>query len=102
MREYDKAAFEANVNIPYSDELKLYKPVGCEACNNGGYMGRMGIHELLTGTDKLKRLIQNKEHVEVIREQAVKDGMSTLKQDGVEKIFGGNCDLLQVRKVTIK
>jgi type II secretory ATPase GspE/PulE/Tfp pilus assembly ATPase PilB-like protein len=62
----------------------------------------MGIHELLTGTDELKRLIQNKAHVEVIREQAVKDGMSTLKQDGVEKIFGGNCDLLQVRKVTIK
>jgi type II secretory ATPase GspE/PulE/Tfp pilus assembly ATPase PilB-like protein len=102
VREYDKSAFEANVKIPYSDDLKLYKPVGCEACNSGGYLGRMGIHELLTGTDDLKRLIQNKEHVEVIRAQAVKDGMSTLKQDGVEKIFGGNCDLLQVRKVTIK
>jgi type II secretory ATPase GspE/PulE/Tfp pilus assembly ATPase PilB-like protein len=102
VREYDKVAFDKNVNIPYSDDLKLYKPVGCEACNSSGYLGRMGIHELLTGTDELKRLIQNKEHVEVIREQALKDGMSTLKQDGVEKIFGGNCDLLQVRKVTIK
>jgi type II secretory ATPase GspE/PulE/Tfp pilus assembly ATPase PilB-like protein len=102
VREYDKVAFEANVKIPYSDDLKLYKPVGCEACNSSGYLGRMGIHELLTGTDELKHLIQNKAHVEVIRGQALKDGMSTLKQDGVEKIFGGNCDLLQVRKVTIK
>jgi type II secretory ATPase GspE/PulE/Tfp pilus assembly ATPase PilB-like protein len=102
VREYGKSAFDANVQIPYSDNLKLYKPVGCEACNNGGYLGRMGIHELLTGTDEMRHLIQNKERVEVIREQALKDGMTTLKQDGVEKIFGGNCDLLQVRKVTIK
>ena len=102
VREYGQNAFNANVQIPYSDNMKLYKPVGCEACNNGGYLGRMGIHELLTGTDEMRHLIQNKERVEVIREQALKDGMTTLKQDGVEKIFGGNCDLLQVRKVTIK
>jgi type II secretory ATPase GspE/PulE/Tfp pilus assembly ATPase PilB-like protein len=102
VREYGKDTFDAHVEIPYSDDLKLYKSVGCEACNNSGYLGRMGIHELLTGTDELKQLIQNKEHVEKIRQQALKDGMTTLKQDGVEKIFGGNCDLLQVRKVTIK
>ena len=102
VREYGKEAFEDHVKIPYNDDLKLYKPVGCEACNNGGYLGRMGIHELLTGTDELKQLIQNKARVEAIREQALKDGMTTLKQDGVAKIFGGNYDLLQVRKVTIK
>jgi len=102
VREYGKADFEEKVRIPFGEDLKLYKPLGCEVCNNSGYLGRMGIHELLTGTDQMKQLIQNKERVEAIREQAVKDGMSTLKQDGVEKIFGGNCDLLQVRKVTIK
>ena len=68
VREYEKTAFDANVKIPYSEDLKLYKPVGCEACNNGGYLGRMGIHELLTGTDQMKQLIQNKERVEVIRD----------------------------------
>ena len=102
VREYGKDVFAAHIDTPFSDNLKLYKPVGCEACNNSGYLGRMGIHELLTGTDELRHLIQNKARVETIREQAVKDGMTTLKQDGVEKIFGGNCDLLQVRKVTIK
>ena len=102
VREYGKAEFEDKVRIPFGDDLKLYKPLGCEVCNNSGYLGRMGIHELLAGTDEMKKLIQNKERVEAIRDQALKDGMSTLKQDGVEKIFGGNCDLLQVRKVTIK
>jgi type II secretory ATPase GspE/PulE/Tfp pilus assembly ATPase PilB-like protein len=102
VREYGKDVFDAHVDTPFSDNLKLYKPVGCEACNSSGYLGRMGIHELLAGTDELRHLIQNKARVENIREQAVKDGMTTLKQDGVEKIFGGNCDLLQVRKVTIK
>ena len=62
----------------------------------------MGIHELLMGTDEQKRLIQSCAKMEEIRDQAVKDGMTTLKQDGIEKIFAGHSDLLQVRKVCIK
>ena len=62
----------------------------------------MGLHELLLGTDPMKKLIQNNSLIEVLRNQAVKDGMTTLKQDGIEKIFGGKCDLLQVRKVCIR
>jgi type II secretory ATPase GspE/PulE/Tfp pilus assembly ATPase PilB-like protein len=52
--------------------------------------------------DQLKRLIQSKARIEEIRIQAVKDGMTTLKQDGIEKIFAGHLDLLRVRKVCIK
>jgi type II secretory ATPase GspE/PulE/Tfp pilus assembly ATPase PilB-like protein len=62
----------------------------------------MGLHELLAGSDEMKKLIQNKARIDEIRNLAIEEGMTTLKQDGVEKIFGGNCDLLQVRKVTIK
>ena len=102
VREYGAEAFEKNVNIPYSDDLALHKPVGCQACGNTGYRGRMGIHELLMGTDEQKRLIQSCAKMEEIRGQAVKDGMTTLKQDGIEKIFAGHCNLLQVRKVCIK
>jgi len=54
------------------------------------------------GTDEIKRLIQNKEKIDEIRAQAIKDGMITLKQDGIEKIFNGHLDLLQVRKVCIR
>ncbi len=101
VREYGAKEFEKNVNIPHTDKLTLNKPDGCDRCNNSGYLGRMALHELLIGTDKMRRLIQNSSLMDVLRDHAIKDGMLTLKQDGIEKIFGGNCDLLQVRKVCI-
>ncbi len=102
VREYGVEQFEKNVNIPYSDDLVLAKANGCEMCNGTGYRGRMGIHELLVGTEEMKKLIQRKAKMEEIRNQALADGMTTLKQDGIEKIFQGHTDLLQVRKVCIK
>jgi type II secretory ATPase GspE/PulE/Tfp pilus assembly ATPase PilB-like protein len=102
VREYGSEEFRQFVNIPYNDNLVLYKPDGCDACNNTGYRGRMGLHELLMGTDEMKKLIQTKAKMEDLRDQAVKDGMTTLKQDGIAKIFEGKTDLLQVRKVCIK
>jgi type II secretory ATPase GspE/PulE/Tfp pilus assembly ATPase PilB-like protein len=102
VREYGEDSFSKNLNIPYDDSLNLHKPEGCPECNGTGYRGRMGIHELLMGTDVMKKLIQGKAKMEDIRTQAMDDGMTTLKQDGIEKIFSGHCDLIQVRKVTIK
>ena len=54
------------------------------------------------GTDPMKKMIQAKATMDAIREQAIRDGMTTLKQDGVMKVFSGLTDLLQVRKVCIK
>ncbi|MGB6012007.1 MAG: GspE/PulE family protein [Desulfobacterales bacterium] len=103
VREYGSALeFKKNVNIPYTDNLMLNRPRGCPDCYNAGYAGRMALHELLMGSEAMKKLIQNSSPVEVIRNQAMRDGMKTLKQDGIGKTFGGNCDLLQVRKVCIK
>jgi len=102
VREYGPNSFDENVNIQYTDELMLNQPVGCRNCNNKGYRGRMALHELLMGTDEIKLLVQNRAKVDVIRSQAVKDGMMTLKQDGIEKIFAGPLELQQVRKVCIR
>ncbi len=102
VREYDPEAFEKNMGMKYSKEIRLYRPEGCDSCNNTGYKGRMGLHELLLGTDEMKKLIQSNEKMEGLRNQAISDGMTTLKQDGIDKIFKGKCDLLQVRKVCIK
>ena len=102
VREYGSSdQFEEHINIPYTDDLILNRPRGCERCYNTGYSGRMAIHELLLGTDEMKKLIQNSSPMEVIRNQAIKDGMKTLKQDGIAKIFRGYCDLMQLRKVCI-
>lgn len=90
------------LGISYSDDLTLYRPKGCANCNDTGYRGRMGIHELLEGTDEIKRLIQTKSRMEEIRTQAKKDGMTTLKQDGIAKVFKGLTDIRTVRAVCIK
>ena len=103
VREYGSIdQFEAQINIPYTEDLILNRPRGCERCYNTGYAGRMALHELLVGTDEMKKLIQSGSPVDVIRNQAIKDGMKTLKQDGIAKIFHGHCDLLQIRKVCMK
>jgi len=102
-REYGSPDdFEKHLDIPNHDDVQLYRPKGCDRCYNTGYAGRIALHELLRGTDEMKKLIQNSSSVEAIRRQAVKDGMKTLKQDGIEKIIKGHCDLLQIRKVCMK
>jgi type II secretory ATPase GspE/PulE/Tfp pilus assembly ATPase PilB-like protein len=62
----------------------------------------MGIHELLVATDEIKRRIQKREPIEELRKQAVRDGMTTLLQDGIQKVLLGVTDFKQVRAVCIK
>jgi type II secretory ATPase GspE/PulE/Tfp pilus assembly ATPase PilB-like protein len=104
--EYDALvrAYAGNfdaLGFPYTDDLVLHKAKGCEKCNNG-YKGRTAIVELLEGSDLIKALIQSKAVMERIREEAVKEGMTTLMQDGIRKVFLGLTDIQQVRKVCIK
>lgn len=82
--------------------IVLYSAKGCEACNRTGYKGRMAIHELLFSDEGLKKLIQQQASVSDIREQAMKGGMMTLKQDGIQKVLLGDTDLMQVRSACIK
>ncbi len=99
-REYGVVEFH-KLGIQYTDNLMLKKPGGCENCNDTGYAGRTGLHEVLEGTDEVKRMIMQRSLVEDIRSQAIKDGMTTLKQDGILKILKGDCDLKQVLAVCI-
>jgi type II secretory ATPase GspE/PulE/Tfp pilus assembly ATPase PilB-like protein len=83
-------------------QFTLHDAVGCEECNNTGYKGRVGLHELLVGSDAVKKLIQEHARVADILACALEDGMRTLKQDGIEKVLQGITDLKQVRAVCIK
>ncbi|MEK7259485.1 MAG: GspE/PulE family protein [Pseudomonadota bacterium] len=76
--------------------VQLNRPVGCEECGGTGYKGRTGIHELLVGTHELRKMIYNKADLDSMRLQALKDGMRTLKQDGINKIFMGLSDYKQL------
>ncbi|MEQ8315506.1 MAG: GspE/PulE family protein [Gammaproteobacteria bacterium] len=80
-------------------ELMGPNPEGCSDCGGTGYKGRTGIHELLKGTPKLQGMIYNKASLDDIREQAMADGMRTMKQDGIYKIFTGYTDYAQLLRV---
>lgn len=79
--------------------VRLFRPLGCDDCGGTGYKGRTGIHELLTGTHELRSLIYNKADLDELRQQALRDGMRTLKQDGISKIFMGLSDYPQLLRV---
>ncbi len=83
-------------------QLKFYRHVGCDKCNQTGYKGRIGLHELLIADDGIKKLIQERARVAEIFAAAVEGGMRTLKMDGMEKIMMGLTDLKMVRSVCIK
>jgi type II secretory ATPase GspE/PulE/Tfp pilus assembly ATPase PilB-like protein len=91
----------AQTGIEYNPDTTLYRPVGCDACSNTGYRGRMGIHELMEGTPKIKLMIKKQASTEMLFAQAMKEGMSTLRQDGIMKVFKGYTDMSEVRRVCI-
>jgi type II secretory ATPase GspE/PulE/Tfp pilus assembly ATPase PilB-like protein len=79
----------------------LYRALGCSECNKG-YNGRLGLHELMIGTDKIKKLLQEHSRVAELLAAALEDGMLTLKMDGIEKVLQGLVDFRTVRLVCIK
>lgn len=83
-------------------KFTLYRPKGCETCSGTGYKGRVGLHELLVGSDLVKKRIQEHARVAELLAVALDEGMRTLKQDGIEKVLQGVTDLHQVRAVCIK
>jgi len=85
----------------YAPDLTLYKAEGCEACFGSGYKGRLGIHELMDGTKVIKNMIKKQATSEDLFIQAAKDGMTTLLQDGIEKVFQGLTDLDEIRRVCV-
>ncbi|MDP2451635.1 MAG: ATPase, T2SS/T4P/T4SS family [Polaromonas sp.] len=83
-------------------QLTMYRAVGCDKCNQTGYKGRIGLHELMVADDAAKKLIQERARVAELFAAAVNSGMHTLKMDGMEKVLMGLTDLKQVRSVCIK
>ncbi len=84
-----------------SGAYTLYRPLGCADCNKG-YRGRIGLHELMIGTPRIKELLQERARVTTLLAAALEDGMLTLKMDGIEKVLQGLVDIKTVRQVCIK
>ena len=80
----------------------LYRKRGCTACDDSGYRGRLGLHELLRGSDTIKRKIHEQATVSELLLTAIGEGMRTLKQDGIEKVLQGLTDIHTVRTACIR
>jgi type IV pilus assembly protein PilB len=80
--------------------ITFYKGEGCDTCQNTGYKGRQGLYEVMAMTPELRRMVLKACSTAELQEQAVKDGMLTLRMDGMQKIRKGITTLEEVVKET--
>jgi type II secretory ATPase GspE/PulE/Tfp pilus assembly ATPase PilB-like protein len=80
-------------------EIFLYRGKGCEDCYNSGYSGRGAIYEILCASQEIRRLITNADSDEAIKQQAIAQGMKTLRQDGIEQVLTGGTTLDELLRV---
>lgn len=90
------------LGVPYTEDWTLSRGRGCEICNHSGFKGRVALHELLVGSEDVKNLIQAKARTAEILSVAMRDGMVTLLQNGIQKVLRGLTTYRQVRAVAIK
>lgn len=80
----------------------FHRQKGCERCQGIGYQGRQGIFELLTMTEELKQKINDTEHVPGIRKIAQSQGLSSLRESGMELVFRGLTTVEEISRVTVE
>ncbi len=90
------------LGLPQDNTFRLTRGKGCETCNRTGFKGRVALHELLLGSDKIKQMIQTKARTEEMLQAAIASGMTTLMQDGVQKTLLGHTTFKEVKAVAIK
>jgi type II secretory ATPase GspE/PulE/Tfp pilus assembly ATPase PilB-like protein len=78
-------------------QLQVYRSTGCKHCDDTGFKGRVGIHELMVISKSLRRLIQAGARAEQLQEAALQEGMRTLRQDGIDKVLAGKTTIEEVR-----
>lgn len=94
--EQDKRLLE----IDSGENLKIYKPCGCKLCNNTGYLGRIGIYEIMQITPAIKKLISQSKDAVDIKNQAIIEGMNTLKQSVAECVINGTTSMDEMHRIS--
>ena len=96
------AAVQAQWRVRHGDaqgRIYLKKAPGCARCDNTGYRGRVGVHELLVSTAEVKKMIHARVTAAELQRAAIARGMRTLRQDGIEKVLLGMTTWEQVRAI---
>ena len=102
LRQGYGADYWDQLGIKQDNTFRLARGKGCEICNRSGFKGRVALHELLLGTDRMKRMVQQKSRTEDMLKAAIEDGMTTLVQDGIHKVLQGHTTYKEVKAVAIK
>jgi type II secretory ATPase GspE/PulE/Tfp pilus assembly ATPase PilB-like protein len=102
LRQGYGAAYWDKLGIKHDNTFRLTRGKGCETCNRTGFKGRVALHELLLGSDQIKRMIQQKARTEDMLNTALAEGMTTLVQDGIHKVLQGHTTYKEVKAVAIK
>ena len=104
-REPSPAGPEALIDIGFSPEdaenLTVYDPVGCAECNNSGYRGRVGLFEVMPVSDALREMVLNRAPTSELRAQGRAEGMITLRESGLAKIWQGLTTVDEVLRETV-
>jgi type IV pilus assembly protein PilB len=80
-------------------ELEAYEPVGCRRCGGSGYRGRVGLYEVMTVTAEIQAMALDRAPAEAVRDVAVSQGMSRLRDDGLEKVKEGRTSMAEIARV---
>jgi len=99
LKEIENFPPAVKADIKLDKILYIHEPVGCKRCNNAGYSGRIGVYEILEMTDQLGQLILTKPSEAQIEEEAERQGMLKMKQDGILKVLEGITSLEEVLRV---
>jgi type IV pilus assembly protein PilB len=79
----------------------IFRPGGCKKCGGTGYRGRMGVHEVLQLGEEISRLTVEEATSEEIKKVAIREGMLTLKEDGLEKVRMGQTSIEEILRVIV-
>jgi type IV pilus assembly protein PilB len=85
---------------PAQYDMEAYGPKGCSRCSGTGYKGRIGLYEVMSISEEIRTMVVERASADIIRAQAVKDGMRGLREDGLDKVRMGRTSIAEVARVT--
>ncbi|MEK7766674.1 MAG: ATPase, T2SS/T4P/T4SS family, partial [bacterium] len=88
-------------DVPDPSKVRLMRAKGCDKCGNTGYKGRQGIYEVLEMNDQIREMILERAPTHVLKMEARKLGMATLRQAGIKKVLAGVTTVEEVLRVTV-
>ena len=82
------------------EDVTIYEPCGCSKCDNTGFKGRIGVYEIMQITPKLKTIISKREGADILKEEALKEGMHTLRMSATDYVLDGTTSFSEMVKVS--